>query len=86
MTLEGRRWVALSWGVLRALGAGKYTQAFTVHQLDMFAVDPQQAFILEAGKQTADGFQGQPQVVADIAARHAEVELAGGESAPPKSV
>ena len=35
---------------VRALCAGKYTQAVTIDQFDMFAVDPQQAFILEAGK------------------------------------
>jgi len=30
--------------------AGKNTQLGTVDQFDVFAVDPQQAFILEAGK------------------------------------
>ena len=66
--------------------AGKDAQALTVDQFDMFAVDTQQTFILEAGKQTADSFQGQSQVVADIATRHAEVELIGRKATPPKTI
>ena len=83
----GRQGLDVSFGfAVRALCARKYTQAVTVDQFDMFAVDPQQAFILEAGKQTADGFQGQSQVVADIATRHAEVELIGGKPSPYKAI
>ena len=49
----------------------------TKHQIDVLAIDPQQTFVLEAGEQAADGLQRQAQVIADIASRHAEVELSG---------
>ena len=69
-----------------AMHAGKNKQSITVEQFNVFAVDTQQTFILEAGKQAADGFQRQPKIVADIAARHAEVKLIGRKAASPEPV
>jgi hypothetical protein len=45
-----------------------------VEQRDFALVDLQPALLLEARQQAADAFDGQPQVVADVLARHAQLE------------
>ncbi len=56
-------------------------QARHIKQLDVPAVDLQQSLFAKAREQPADGLIGEPEVVADVNARHAEVVLVAREAA-----
>ena len=55
----------------------KGAQTLKIIQDDMPALNGDDPFFLETGKNTTDGFFGNTQIVADVAARHAQVELGG---------
>jgi len=48
--------------------------------VDFLAFGGNQLVLLEAREHPRDGFHGQPQVVADFVARHAQAELIGGKT------
>jgi hypothetical protein len=56
-------------------------QGVEVGESDVLAIDHQKSFLVEAGEEAADGFDGQTQVVADLVAGHAEVEIGGAQAA-----
>ena len=43
-------------------------QPFNVENLNVFALDFQDLFVLEAGEQAADCLEGQPEITADLLA------------------
>ena len=68
-------------GNLRSGGMGfarDGAQAFEIVQNDMPAFAGDHAFFLKTGKDAADGFLRDAQIVADVVARHAQIEPGGG--------
>src|SRR3989338_5584076 len=71
-------WRAQQRNNLRSSGirlARNGAQAFEIVQNDMPALAGNHPFFLEAGKDAGDGFFGDAQIIADVAARHAQIEL-----------
>ena len=56
-----------------------------VEDLHVFPLHLQDAIVLEAGEQAADGLQCETEIAADLLARHAEEEVGRRESTPPEA-
>lgn len=73
---SGSALTALPETVRFAAHVGHDMQTRQVQQDHLSPIHLNQAFLLKPREQTADGFHGKPQIIGDLAARHAQVKPA----------
>src|SRR6185437_3445404 len=73
-------WISPAATLFRQQAGAELAQPTGVQQHQFAGFQRDQALAAEAPQHPAHRFRGQPQVVRDVAARHAEVEARGGEA------
>jgi hypothetical protein len=60
---------------------GERHEGVAVEELDFAAFNAEQAVVVEAAEDAADGFGGEAEVVGDVGARHRQLEAVGRDAA-----